>query len=244
MPVSRRRFPLRLRVALTVGLLVFASRSHAAEGGFATTLSAEQQTTAGLNKLSATERAALDQFVARELGQVRQGGLTAFNGTFVSRRTGLERQSAGLDRLTPAELTTLDELVATSLAAHPKPKERPRIKDSDVFNPPPKPEIHGSLSLTYGRGRGGRSFRGSSFSLDYFDPTTGLGLSVGLANYSGKGFYSYYPDYYGWPDYNSELFYLESSAHGLSSESFRYGEGQSFRTMSAWDSSGRVRWHH
>ncbi len=241
---SRTTLAFAVRAALTVGLLVITTRLHATEGGFAATLSADQQTATGLAKLSAIERTALDQLVAVELGQVRQGELHEFNGTFVSRRTETERKSTGLDRLTPAELTRLNELVAAALAARPKPKERPRIKDSDVFNPAPKPEIHGSISLTYGRGAGGGDFHASSLWLDYFDPASDLGLSVGLSSFSGRGFYGYYPDYYDSSYYSPVPFYLESSDRSVPRESFSYGEGQSFRAPTTWDSPGRGHWRH
>ncbi len=244
MPVSRLRFPAAVCTAFLAGLLAITTGLHAAEGGFTATLSADQQTAAGLARLSTAEKTVLDQFVALELGQVRQGEWQELTGTFVSRRTDAERKSAGLDRLSPAELTGLNELVAAALAARPKPKERPRIKDSEVFNPAPKPEIHGSISLMYGRGAGGRDFHGSSLTLDYFDPARGFGLSVGVSSVSGKGFYGYYPDYFDSPYYSSMPFYLENSGFSPPRENFPYGEGQSFLAPAAWDSTGLGHWRH
>lgn len=244
MPASRLRFPAAVCTAFLAGLLAITTGLHATEGGFAATLSADQQTAAGLAKLSTPERSALDQFVAMELSQVRQGEWQDLTGPFVSRRTDVERKSAGLDRLSPAELTRLNELVTAALSARPKPKERPRIKDSEVFNPAPKPELHGSISLMYGRGAGGRDFHGSSLSLDYFDPVNGFGLYVGVASFTGKGFYGYSPDYYDSPYYSSLPFYLESSGFGPPRESSLYGAGQSFLTPAAWDSRGRGYWRH
>ena len=207
-------------------------------GGFVATLSADQQAAAGLPALSLAERAALDQLVTVELAQVRQRTPDGFTGTFVSRRTEAELKAAGLDRLTPAELSKLNELVAATLAIHPKPKERPRIKDDDVLNPEKKPEIHGSVSLTFGSGGRGRNVWGSSLWLDYFDPASGLGLSVGLSNFSGKGFYGYYPDYYGSRYYASFPVYYDTFSPGLPRNEFSFGDGQSFRAISLGDQPG------
>ncbi len=243
MPATRQRLPAILRVALTAGLLAVATRLPAAEGGFVATVPSDQQLAAGLTGLSVSERQALDQLVAVELDLARHGGSGELAGTFSSRRSQPELKSTGLDRLTPPELAKLDELVAAALAARPKPKERPRIRDSDVFNPAPKPEIHGSFSLTYGRGSGGRSFHGSSFEVNYFDPAKGFGLYVGVANISGKGFYYGYPDYYDSPYYPAGPFYFENSGIGVPRDNFSYGDGQSLRSSAEWNSPGRGFWH-
>jgi hypothetical protein len=243
--MSDLRLSAALRAALIFGLLLISARLHAAEGGFGSTLSIDQQTAAGLIKLSAGERAALDQLVAMELALVRQSEPREFTGMFASRRTEAELKSAGLDRLTPAELTKLNELVAAALSARPKPKERPRIKDSEVFNPAPKPEIHGSISLTYGGGTGGRNFYGASLWVDYFNPATGLGLGVGVASYSSKGFSRYYPGYFGSRYYSPGPFYLEDSAFDMMPrDSFPFGVGQSFLAPATSNSSSQGYWRH
>jgi hypothetical protein len=228
-----------LRAALAGGVLVLASSLAAAEGGFTATLSAEQKTAAGLASLSDPERAALDQLVTREVAQARQDNPGEPAGTFVARCTEGERRQAGLDRLTPAELATLNELVAAALAARPKPRERPRIKDSEVLNPAPKPEIHGSVTLTYGRGGGG-TFHGSALWVDYFDPASGLGLSVGRETFSGRGLDRFYPDYYDLPAFSSDARAVVAAPYrSLNHDDFDYGDGQSFRAATAWDQFGR-----
>ena len=240
MPPPRHPLTLYLRTALAAALLAVGP-AWAAEGGFSATLSPEQQSAAGLTSLSAAERATLDRLVSRDLALVRQETSTEPEGPFLARCTGAERQQAGLDRLTAAQQTRLNELVAATLFTRPKPRERPRIKDSEVFNPAVKPEIHGSVSLTYGRGSGGGSFHGSAFTLDYFDPATGLGLNVGIASFSGRGFYGFYPGGFGSPyDYGYDGFGLMGAPYRFSPyDDPYYGAGESLRA--GWDQAGRYR---
>jgi hypothetical protein len=227
--------------SLAVGfVLAVATRLAAADGGFCATLSADQQAAAGLPRLSTAERTALDQLVAADLTLVRRGDFEELAGTFASRLTDAQIRAAGLDRLPPAELTKLNELTAAALALHPKPKERRKIRDADVFNAVPKPEIHGSISLTYGRSAGGGSFHGSSLWVDYFDPASGLGLSVGLSNFSGSGFYGYYPgSSYGWPFYDSAPGFLEGAYRGPFRNDYYSGDGLALRGPYARDLSAR-----
>lgn len=89
------RFPLQL-VIFVLGI----ARLSAATGGFISTLTNEQQATAGLIRLSADEQTELNALVARDVSLARQGNVRAFAGTFLSRRHGDEAWLAGLDRLT------------------------------------------------------------------------------------------------------------------------------------------------
>jgi len=239
MSAIRLHTPSRLRAALAGALFFAAAALSAATGGFFATLSADQQSAAGLTALSTEERTLLDELVGMELAVVRQNGPGEITGTFLSRRTETELRFAGLERLTLTQKARLNEYVGAALASHPKPRERPRLKDDDVINPASKPQIHGSLSLSVGSGGGGRNFWGSSLWLDYFDPATGLGLSVGLSNFSGKGFYGYGygPDYYGSGYYGSGYdgalpYYYDTAYRGPFRGDFSSGEGQSFRAFS------------
>ncbi len=225
MSMPRLNFLPVLRAVLFGGLLGIAVSVSAAVGGFSATLSAEQKTSAGLNTLTPAELATLDQLVAGEVRQARNEGSTEFEGTFLVRRTDEERKLTGLDRLTPAQLTKLNAFVAAAVGAAPKPRERPRIKDSDVFNAAKKPEVHGEVSLTYGRSSGGGDFRSASMWVDYFDPNTGLGIGIGITQSSGNGFYGLYPgDYWYGDGYGSPAFY--GSRFGYSGSRFRsFGTG-------------------
>ena len=240
--MSPPRHPLflLLRAVLAAGLLAVTA-AGAAEGGFTATLSSAQQSAAGLTALSPAERASLDQLVSREIALVRQEKSAEPDGAFIARCTGPEREHAGLDRLTATQQTRLNELVAAALFTRPVPRQRPRIKDNEVLNPAMKPEIHGSISLTYGRGSGGGSFHGAAFNVDYFDPASGLGLSVGIANYSGHGLYGFYPAGFGYPyDYGYDGLGLMGGPYRFSPyDDPYYGDGETLRT--GWDQAGRYR---
>src|SRR6185369_760647 len=108
-----------------------------------------------------------------------------------------------------------NELVAAAIAARPTPKERPRLKDSDVLAKN-KPQIHGSVTVAYGWGAGGRDMRAGSLWLDYYDPESRIGLGVGLSTSEG-GYYGYYPNYYGgaayYPGYYGTRYYAPSATY-------------------------------
>ena len=241
-----RLMPARMvRTACAICVLALGTGSSSAvEGGFTATLSRDQQTAAGLSTLTAPEQAALDRLVADELARLRAGDAKELAGTFVSRRTAAERKLAGLDRLTPDELAKLDELAAATFSARPKPKERPRLKEDDVISAKNQPEIHGAVSLTYGWAGGGHNYRATSLWVDYFDPATGLELGFGMTNFTGRGFYDYYPGEYGSRYYYPGPAYYQSAGRNPMLEDFSRGTGQSFQTAAGWDSVGRDRRRH
>ena len=237
MSPSRRALSAALRAASAGGLLLAATLLYAAEEGFTTTLSPEQQTAAGLTKLSPGERATLDQLVAAEMSESRLAEGKVLSGTFVSRRTEAERQAGGLDRLNAAELARLNELVANTVVARPKPKERPRLKDDDVINVKAKPELHGSVSITFGRGAGG-TFRGTDFWLNYTIPEYGLSLGFGMSQSSG-GFlpnYYYYPGGYLSPATTRGPLLLDPPGSDFRREDFSTVTGRSFNAALPWGS--------
>jgi hypothetical protein len=183
---------------LFVVALAFASASFAADGtgGFTATLSVDQQSAAGLTRLSADEQTNLNTFVAREVSLARQGNVKAFAGTFSSRRKPAERAIAGLDRLSAAEIEQLDRLVATAIAAGPAQLSLPqRLKPKDVARND-RLEIHGEVSVAYGWGRGGREMRAGSIYTEIYDKETGLSLGLGYSQFSGDGWWGYGDPYY------------------------------------------------
>lgn len=235
------------RLILLIGWLLAAVLvSQAAEGGFTATLSTEKQVAAGLAELTTAERSALDRLVADELALVRGTERPELSGTFVGRRTETERKAAGLDRLTTAQLEKLNELVA-SVLSRPQPKERPRLKESDVLSAARQNRIHGSVTVAYGWGRGGRDMWAQSLWLEYQDPEDRFSLGIGLSNFDGDGFFGYYPDYYGfypdyygfYPDYyggygsryysRPPLFITSPSYDGDARSDFNFGEGRMLR---------------
>jgi hypothetical protein len=187
--------PRRNILGLLLGLGLMVSRMHALEAGFTAALSAEQQTETGLTTLTGDERAYLDRLVAAESAPGREI-YSALNASFVRRQTPEDRHQAGLDRLSPEQLDRLSAYVAAALAPRPKPKERPRIKESEVLTTKPPPEIHGAITFGLGWGGGGTS-RYGALQLEYYDPQHGFSLGIGLESYSGPGRYGYYP-YHGY----------------------------------------------
>jgi hypothetical protein len=188
---------------LLAGLLISLSASlGAAEGGFTASLSAQEQAETGLGDLTATELAMLDLLVADDFVRVRQLKTSALPGTLSTRHPEAKLREAGLDRLTPKQLAKLNELVDAAVynRPQPQPKERPRLKDSDVLSEQGRLQVHGGMSFTYGWAGGGRNFRETAAWVSYYDPVTGIGLGFDFSNASGDGLYGgYYPgnyDYY------------------------------------------------
>ncbi len=183
------------------GLLVLLVAPLRADSGFSTTLSTEQRKAAGLDQLSASDLAMLDLLVASDVANARQLRVSTLDERFSLRHTG---QDAALDHLSPDQVAQLDELVAGLIAAQPFPKERPRLKDNEVVSLQKRLEVHGGMSFTVGWASGSRNFREAGAWVSYFDPATGLGLALGISQYSGDAIYPYgyyYPGAYypgGW----------------------------------------------
>ena len=175
-----RLLPVILGFALTT------AAAQAGEGGFIATLSAGEQAAAGLTRLTADEQMALNRLVAREVALARQGSVTAFTGTFVSRRQAADHASAGLDRLTVEEQAKLNGLVAAAIAGAPERRVAAKLRKEDVV-PNDRLQIHGSVSVMYGWGSGGREFHGGSLYTSIYDPDTGIALGLGLSQFSGDG---------------------------------------------------------
>jgi len=238
MPAPTHSFPFVSRVLLMSLVLIFGAvlRAENSQGGFTATLSTEQKNAAGLTTLTPEERDALDQLVKAEVAQARGDGNTEFEGTFAARHTNEELQRAGLNRLTPEQLKKLNALIANAVAASPKPRERPRLRDTDVFNPQSKPQVHGEVTLTYGRTSGGGDFRGASMWVDYFDPKTGISLGVGISRFSGSGLWGFCPSYYDFGPgygYDDGFGYYGYGAYGSSFS--RMGRTGILDPYSRWD---------
>lgn len=180
----------RLLTVLVAALLAFTATAHAQDGGFIATLSTEEQAAAGLTTLSAAQQLALNSLVAREVSLARQGGVTAFAGTFTSRRPPAESATAGLDQLTPDQRAALDRLVASALAARPVPLPTTRRLREEELRTTRRLVTHGQVSLVYGTSSGGRDFVGGSVYTEIYDPETRVSLGLGLSRYEGDGWWS------------------------------------------------------
>jgi hypothetical protein len=182
-------------LALFAAVLGLITASSAADGGFLATLSGQEQTDAGLTRLTAEQQLQLNALVGREVSLARQGGVTAFAGTFSSRRQPAERTAAGLDALTPKEIEKLNALVAAAIAAKPVPVTTARRLREAQLKEQRRYETHGEVTFVYGRGRGGREVFGGSVYTAVSDRETGLSVGVGVSRYDGDGWWLPY-DYY------------------------------------------------
>lgn len=238
--------PIRLLpLVLALVLLAVGSRVEAAAGGFSTTLTADQLAASGLVRLTADERAALDRIVAAEMDESRVAEGIVLAGTFASRRSEAEMKATGMDRLKPAELASLNELVAASTLVRVQPRERPRLRSDDVVSAHRQPEVHGSLSLSYGWG-GGTTMRGADLWLDYSLPDLGLHLGVGLSRYSGSPLFDYYPSVFN-PAYSGYRPFpvgLEADRPLVLRDEVVRGIGESVSLGNSWGTVGFSRWHN
>lgn len=189
MPPLARIFPALL---LALALIVATARAGT-NPAFSAQLDSADLTAAGLDKLSAAQRSALDTQVERELAVARQGDVIAFSRSFLQRRTADQTAAAGLAALTPAERTVLDAFVARTVARRPAvivPTLTAQAKTADdtvIETVTYKPQLHGEVTLTVGTAGRGRNFYGGSFTTVYDDPQRNFSVAFTYAEYHGKG---------------------------------------------------------
>lgn len=185
-------FSLYRRLCL-IGWFVAASVLARANDAvpFSQILTPDERTAVGYSHLSGAQVDAIDTLVARDLTLARQGDVVAFAKGFTDRRAPEERVRAGIDQLTPDERARLDALVATVIAARPMTAVFQRAAtDSDagaVKRLPSQAEVHGSVSLFYGRSSGGGSLYGGSVDTWITDPTKRWTLGVGYSEVHTNG---------------------------------------------------------
>ncbi|AOS43153.1 hypothetical protein Verru16b_00194 [Lacunisphaera limnophila] len=98
-------------------------------------------------------------------------------------------ETDALNALRPEAPLTLDDL-------RPQPRERPRLRVSEVLTDEGRLRVHGGLSFTVGGSSGGGSFHGTSAWASYYDPVTGISLAFSYSTFSGDGLYDTYPRYF------------------------------------------------
>jgi hypothetical protein len=194
------RFSRGLSLLLAVVLLPLSLAGQSAhspgEGGFIAGLTAAEQAAAGLSRLTDQQRVTLNDLVAREVRLARQGDVIAFAGTFSTRRPASEFIGAGLTALTTDETAALDGYVARLLAQRPPVVYfRSQPDDGTVETVTRRPQWHGEITATYGRGSGGREFYGGSVTTIYDDPDRGFAAALTLAQYRGDGYFFGGPGY-------------------------------------------------
>jgi len=107
---------------------------------------------------------------------------------FSQRLLAAERQSAGLTLLTGTESIKLDAAVARFESGGGSGEQH--SSNGENWHPAassPSLEVHGTVSLTVGAGRGGASFMGGAMAVSVADPAHGIELSAGYAEMHGKG---------------------------------------------------------
>lgn len=189
MSVSLVRRLLLFAAALSIAFATSPLRAETAAPtpAFTASLTPDANTALGLDRLNNHEKNALDNLIARDVASARQGGVTAFRGTFSSRRTAAERTQAGLDKLSAAELAQLDERVAATLATRPLlVTHPPRPADTEGIDVTAalKPEIHGRVTVGYAWSKYG-DYRYGSVETYYHDPASRVTFGLGL--YTGRG---------------------------------------------------------
>lgn len=184
-------------LCLAGGLAGVTRAGEETESRFSSTLSPAQQAETGLDRLTVDNIAVIDALVRLDAAAATRLVRNNIRTThFSERRTAHEREIAGLDRLTPEQVRKLDQFVALRIPA-PVPSDADLAYASvrlDATTPvaikKPAPEIHGSLSLTYGWSRGG-SIRGADTSVTYVDPRKRYSITVGYSEYRGNGLAPY-----------------------------------------------------
>jgi hypothetical protein len=189
MPAFRCRRFLGL-ITATLCVWATALRAAPAEAHFIDSLSPTEQTASGIAKLSAGERSALDDQIAREIALARQGDVVAFAKSFNERRTSAQVDAAGLATLSPGERAQLDVLIARAVARRPAAditRFSNKSSSEGVETVTYRPQLHGEVSLTYGMASGGRNFYGGSFTTIYDDPAHNLTVAFTYSEFHGKG---------------------------------------------------------
>ena len=162
----------------------------AQEGRFSQSLAPADEAAAGILKLSPDQLAVLDALVRRDarINAFPDPSQPAPAPRFSQRLLTAERQSAGLTLLTDAECTKLDAAVARFESGGRSGEQL--STSGENWRPVaggPALEVHGTVSLTVGAGRGGASFMGGAMAVSVADPAHGIALSAGYAEMHGKG---------------------------------------------------------
>lgn len=182
---------------LVAGSVPAARAADETEPRFSSTLSPTQRAETGLDRLTTDNVAVIDALVRIDTAAVVRVARNNIRTTrFSERRTAHERDIAGLDQLAPEQLRKLDQFVALRIPAPPTDADLAYASvrlDSTTPVPTvkkPSPEIHGSVSLTYGWSKYG-SIRGGETNVTYVDPRKRYSVTVGYSEYRGNGLAPY-----------------------------------------------------
>ncbi len=200
---------MRTRTFLTLTGALLASTLVVAEPArFSQSLSTEQRTSAGIDRLNSDQVAALDALVrlnlnnaAAEARKAEQQAAKTNNQApapaaqpvaFTQSLSADQRRAAGLDTLTAEQTATVDTLVAAQIA--PAPRYQPSVPGTveavEFF--PNRFEVHGEFGLSIGGGSG-YSSRAGWVTTSLLDTKTGteIGVSVATGREKWRGPYRY-----------------------------------------------------
>ena len=196
----------RTLFALTCSLL--AAALFAAEPSrFSQSLTTEQRTTTGIDRLDSDQIAALDALVRLNRNQIAADALKAEQAKRAAQKKAAaateiaplaatesathpaafskslsadQRRAAGLDTLTTEQQTTVDSLVAAQTTEAPRyePVSVSTVDAVEFF--PNRFEVHGEIGFSFGGGSGGYSSRAAWVSSTLLDTKTGTEFSVGV----------------------------------------------------------------
>lgn len=182
---------------LVGGLRPAAHAADETEPRFSSTLSPAQRTETGLDHLTTDNVAVIDALVRLDASNATRLVRNNIRTTrFSERHSAHERDIAGLEQLTPEQLRKLDQFVALRIPAPPADADLAYASVRLDSTTPiavakkPGPEIHGSVSLTYGWSKYG-STRGGDMNVSYVDPRRRYSVTVGYSEYHGNGLAPY-----------------------------------------------------
>lgn len=195
--------PRSLLLALACACAVIPT-VRAVEGRFSQTLSATELKETGAGRLTSDQLAVIDALVRRDLGKqlAPRRGDPPPAARFSQRLTDNERFTAGFATLSASELERLDTLIGRydTAALAPTLLAPPVFVPAGIRLRPTEtrtgPEIHGSISLSYGVGKG-YDERTGGMTLSYEDPARRFSVVVGYSESHIKGNIPYYRDGYG-----------------------------------------------
>ena len=196
--------PLLLAFAFA---LTAVTGALAADTRFSQRLAISERVESCFNWLSSDQIAVLDALVRRDLAAqaAPRRGEPPLAARFSQRLSSDERANAGLALLTDQELTRLDALVDQHASAAltrvllAPPVFVPAGMPLRSAEAKTVPGVHGSISLSYGFGKGGYSEKTGAMMLNYEDPMHGFSVMFGYAETQVKGPGPYRNGYIGAP---------------------------------------------
>lgn len=189
---------MRTRTFLALTCSLVAVALFAADSArFSQSITPEQRTTAGLDRLSSDQVAALDALVRLNLTQTAADAQKAERASvappatvapaatapvpFSQALSAAQRRAAGLEELTAEQCAAIDTLVAAQTAAAPRYEPNaPRSVEAVEFFPN-RYEVHGEFGFSLGAGSGGYSSRAGWVSTSVLDTKTGTEIGVSVA---------------------------------------------------------------